>query len=82
MLLAQSSVSMYQQTIWLLESPRDPAFSQRRSGWGRVCVYVCVCCLKRWQTHRRIARKKEQPLVRVNNAVMVAHTRLMITDWG
>ena len=56
--------------------------------WGcaafvRLCECVSVCCLRLWwwQPHR-IARKKEQPLVRVNNAVMVAHTRLMITDWG
>lgn len=47
-------------------------------------VYKCVCRLHPWwwQTHRLIARKTEQPLVRVNNAIMVVRTRLMTADWG
>lgn len=73
--LLYSTLIMCPLTVWLYHEPaRDSCLCM----W--VCsMWECVCCL---QTHRRIARKKEQPLVRVNNAIMVAHTRLMIADWG
>lgn len=70
-----------------LFTPHHSHFVPARSIWlydTFVHVGVRVCVRRKHSWRRLIARKTEQPLVRVNNSITVGRSRLMTADrgWG